>query len=97
MRDRIDEYGWDGEYYLYARTDDDIPLGSHTQDEGKIFLNPQIWAVFASLDKDNRHIKSWIWQRSFCSLMKEYFYPGLHIQDSMITLAPWLKNRWCTG
>lgn len=58
MRDRIDEYGWDGEYYLYARTDDDIPLGSHTQDEGKIFLNPQIWAVFASLDKDNRHIKS---------------------------------------
>ena len=58
MRDRIDEHGWDGEYYMYARTDEDITMGSHTQEEGKIFLNPQIWAVFAGLDKDDRHIKS---------------------------------------
>ena len=58
MKDRIDQHGWDGQYYIYARTDEDIVLGSHTQEEGKIFLNPQIWAVFANLNKDNRHIKS---------------------------------------
>ena len=57
MRDTIDMYGWDGEYYLYARTDDDILMGSHTSEEGQIFLNPQIWAVFAGLDMDDRHIK----------------------------------------
>lgn len=58
MKDRIDQYGWDGEYYIYARTDQDILMGSHLCEEGKIFLNPQIWAVFAGLDKDNRHIKA---------------------------------------
>lgn len=58
MKDRIDEHAWDGDYYIYAKTDDDITLGSKTQEEGKIFLNPQIWAVFAGLNKDNRHIKA---------------------------------------
>lgn len=47
MSERIDRYGWDGEYYIYARTDDDILMGSHESEEGKIFLISQLWSVIS--------------------------------------------------
>lgn len=47
MRGRIDKYGWDGEYYIYARTDDDIVMGSHECEQGQIFLISQVWAVLS--------------------------------------------------
>ena len=52
MADRIEEYGRDKEagYYIYARTDDDIIMGSHECDEGQIFLISQLWSVFAGLE-----------------------------------------------
>lgn len=52
MAERIEEYGRDKEagYYIYARTDDDIIMGSHECDEGQIFLISQLWSVFAGLE-----------------------------------------------
>ena len=49
MEDRIEKYGWDekGGYYIYARTDDDIIMGSADCDEGQIFLISQLWSVLA--------------------------------------------------
>ena len=46
---RINEYGWDeaGGYYLYAIADDGRPVGAASCEEGKVFLNPQLWAVLA--------------------------------------------------
>ena len=51
MEDRIEKYGWDekGGYYIYARTDDDIIMGSADCDEGQIFLISQLWSVLAGL------------------------------------------------
>lgn len=53
MTERIDKYGYDekGGYYIYARTDDDIIMGAADCDEGQIFLNPQLWAVLAGMEK----------------------------------------------
>ena len=56
MQQRIDQYGWDGEYYLYARNDQDEPIGSHTDDEGSIFLNPQLWAVLSGVSLDGKEV-----------------------------------------
>ncbi|MBQ4450811.1 MAG: hypothetical protein II912_00360 [Clostridia bacterium] len=44
---RINEYGWDeqGGYYMYAISDDGEPVGADACCEGKVFLNPQLWAV----------------------------------------------------
>lgn len=44
----LNQHGWDGGWYLQATTDDGLPLGSHTNDEGRIFLMPNIWAVISS-------------------------------------------------
>ena len=56
MCDLINAYGWDekGGYYLYARTDDDLPVGAWDCEEGKVFLNPQLWAVLAGGLGQNR-------------------------------------------
>ena len=47
MAELIEKYGWDekGGYYIYARTDDDIIMGSSECEEGKIFLISQLWSV----------------------------------------------------
>ncbi|MBL8160371.1 MAG: glycosyl transferase family 36 [Anaerolineae bacterium] len=50
----LNRYGWDGEWYLQATTDDGLLLGSRENDEGKIFLMPNIWAVISGAADDER-------------------------------------------
>ncbi|MDD5367763.1 MAG: glycosyl transferase family 36 [Anaerolineaceae bacterium] len=47
VKDALNRYGWDGEWYLQATTDDGLLLGSKQNDEGKIFLMPNTWAVIS--------------------------------------------------
>lgn len=54
LKDAFNKYGWDGDWYLMATTDDGLLLGSHENDEGKIFLMPNIWAVMSGITKEDR-------------------------------------------
>jgi len=54
MKARINEYGWDGKYYLYAIDDEGRKIGSHENEEGKMYLNPQVWAVFSGVADEER-------------------------------------------
>ena len=56
MRDIIEEYGWDGEYYIDAINDKGDLIGSKDCVEGKMFLIPQIWAVFSGVSRNGREI-----------------------------------------
>lgn len=47
LKEALNRHGWDGEWYLQATTDDGLPLGSKENEEGKIFLMPNIWAVIS--------------------------------------------------
>ena len=49
----INKYGWDGEWYRYAICGNGNYVGSNQNEEGKIHLNANTWAVFAGLaDKE---------------------------------------------
>lgn len=50
----VNEYGWDGEWYLQGTRDDGRPLGSQSEPEGTIFLNPQTWAVISGIAPPDR-------------------------------------------
>ena len=52
MLARVREFGWDGEYYLAAINDAGEKIGSRESREGKMYLNPQTWAVFAGLGSE---------------------------------------------
>ncbi|MBK8137232.1 MAG: glycosyl transferase family 36 [Chloroflexi bacterium] len=54
LKDALNRHGWDGEWYLQATTDDGLLLGSHENEEGKIFLMPNIWAVISGTADQDR-------------------------------------------
>lgn len=54
LKQAINHYGWDGEWYLQATTDDGLPLGSRNNEEGRIFLMPNIWAVISGVAEGER-------------------------------------------
>lgn len=43
----VNEHAWSGEWYGRGITDDDVLFGIDTDNEGKIFLNPQSWALLS--------------------------------------------------
>lgn len=52
MTQRINEFGWDGDRYLYAISDDKIPIGSKENEEGSLHALPQLWSILADLDPE---------------------------------------------
>ena len=49
MVEKIEKYGWDGEYYITAINDKGEKIGSKESRGGNMYLNPQLWAVFSDL------------------------------------------------
>ncbi len=47
LDENIDKHGWDGEWYLRAFRFDGMKFGSHENDEGRVWLNPQSWSVLS--------------------------------------------------
>jgi cellobiose phosphorylase len=47
LDDKLRSEAWDGAWYLRAYRGDGFKFGSRESEEGKIFLNPQSWAVFS--------------------------------------------------
>ncbi len=45
----VQTHGWDGNWFLYAYFEDGEPIGSHKNLEGKIYINPQSWAIFSGI------------------------------------------------
>jgi len=52
LKEDFNKCAWDGEWFLMATNDEGRLLGSKTCEEGKIFLNPQIWAVISGICDD---------------------------------------------
>jgi cellobiose phosphorylase len=54
LRQAANEHGWDGNWYWRATTDEGSLIGSSTNEQGQIFLNPQTWSVLSGLAPDER-------------------------------------------
>jgi cellobiose phosphorylase len=50
----VQEHAWDGSWYLQGYTDAGEPVGSHTEKEGRVYLNSQTWAILAGIAKGER-------------------------------------------
>ncbi|MBA7514907.1 Cellobiose phosphorylase [subsurface metagenome] len=49
VNEHINKHAWDGQWYVRAFTDDGEVIGSQNNEEGKIYLNTQSWAVLSSV------------------------------------------------
>jgi cellobiose phosphorylase len=54
LREAVEAHGWDGSWYLRATTDSGKLLGSSQNEEGKLFLNAQTWAVLSGTASQER-------------------------------------------
>jgi cellobiose phosphorylase len=54
LRERLNTLAWDGGYYFGATRDSGERLGSHTNREGRIWLNPQTWSVIGGVADGRR-------------------------------------------
>lgn len=54
LREVINGAGWDGEWYRYGFTGSGKPIGSKQNQEGRIHLNAQTWAVFSGAADSER-------------------------------------------
>lgn len=58
MEEIINEYGWDGEWYLRAYDDKGRPIGTRKEKYQKISLNPQTWAAISEVAPEERKKKA---------------------------------------
>jgi len=49
LKENLNTFGWDGEYYYGATKDSGEKIGSLENAEGSIWLNPQTWSVIAGV------------------------------------------------
>ncbi|MEW6008672.1 MAG: hypothetical protein AB1629_03465 [Candidatus Omnitrophota bacterium] len=57
MSERINDVGWDGAWYKRGFTDDGTVYGSKVNNEGKIFINTQAWALLSGVSDDGGKTK----------------------------------------
>jgi len=61
-RDRLDgdiqKAAWDGHWFLWAIGDDGHRYGSNEEEEGKIYINTQVWAVISGAASEEQGISS---------------------------------------
>jgi len=54
IKTAVNEFGWDGNWFLRATKDDGSFIGSRKNEQGKIYLNPQVWAAIAGISDPER-------------------------------------------
>ncbi|WP_127017112.1 GH36-type glycosyl hydrolase domain-containing protein [Anoxybacter fermentans] len=78
LKKAINDYGWNGEWYIRAVCDDGYVMGSKECKEGKIFLNAQTWAILNDVADEERAKK--VFRSVEKYLIREYgpilFYPA---------------------
>lgn len=53
----VNTYLWDGEWYARGITDDNVVFGISTDQEGRIYINPQGWALLSGAADDVKQAK----------------------------------------
>jgi cellobiose phosphorylase/cellobionic acid phosphorylase len=57
LADAVNRTCWDGGWYVAGFDDDGIPFGTAQDEEGKLFLNTQTWAIMSGIARGERLAK----------------------------------------
>lgn len=54
FKKRLNEGAWDGKWYIRTYCEDGYRIGSHRNEEGKMFVNTQSWAILSKTAPEDR-------------------------------------------
>lgn len=54
LKQKLNDLGWDGEYYYGGTKDSGAKIGSKENVEGSVWLNPQTWAIISGVSDSSR-------------------------------------------
>lgn len=57
FEDQANQYLWDGRWYARGITDDNVTFGIDSDTEGRLFLNPQSFAMLAGVGSDDQRAR----------------------------------------
>ncbi len=57
IKEALNRHAWDGEWYVRCFDDNGRPIGSSSNEQGKIFLNAQSWAMISGIADEERTTK----------------------------------------
>lgn len=57
VKKAVEEYAWDGEWYIQGYTDNGAKVGSRENSEGMVYLNSQAWAILSGLADEEKKNK----------------------------------------
>jgi cellobiose phosphorylase len=69
IRKGVNDYAWDGQWYIRAFSDRArplIPVGTDAEKDGKIFINAQSWSILSGIAPHDRAITSMESVKKFC-------------------------------
>jgi cellobiose phosphorylase len=86
LRQAANEHGWDGTWYWRATTDEGNLIGSSTNEQGQIFLNPQTWSVLSDLAPEERARQAMdsVRERLYTSYGALLLAPAYHTPDTRV-------------
>ncbi|HYE81506.1 MAG TPA: glycosyl transferase [Clostridia bacterium] len=58
MKNSVNNWGWDGEWYIRYFDREGKPVGSTENSTGQIYVNAQSWAVISGFAPENRAVKA---------------------------------------
>jgi cyclic beta-1,2-glucan synthetase len=73
LKERLEEAGWDGDWYRRAYYDDGSPLGSAERAEAKIDALSQAWAVLSGVAEEDRA------RRAMAAVRDRLMHPGARL------------------
>jgi len=92
MAKNIQEHAWNGSWYIRAFSDNGRPIGTPKDDEGKIFINSQTWAIHAGLANAEQKEKVF---KAFDTLLDSKFGPRTVFPPSTY-YKPWIGRTTLT-
>ena len=58
QEEALEKYAWDGEWYLRGLDDEGKPIGTHTAENMRIWLNTQSWMIISGAGKREQEIQA---------------------------------------
>lgn len=92
LRDNISRHAWEDDHFICGFNDAGQRIGSYDNREGRLFLNPQTWAVLAGVASDPEALMDLVERELSCSFGYVLNKPAYSARDDGIGRVTYMEK-----